>query len=219
MPTLPSATPAPPVLQARHLHFAHAGQPPLLSDWSVSLPSGITALQGDMGSGKTSVLRLLAGVWACNQGDLQVHSLHLADAPEAYRREVCWFEVRDEAFDALTPTELRATLARGHGAADEVAWLQHINGFGLTPHLHKPMFQLSTGSRQKAALAAALSLPCAVLLLDEPTTGLDAASIDWLEVALIERSTDPRRAVLLVCSRGLDALPLAGTIELAPPRA
>jgi ABC-type multidrug transport system ATPase subunit len=213
MHSRPHPTEPAPVLQARHIHFAHPGQAPLLSDWSATLMPGLTALQGDMGSGKTTVLRVVAGEWPC-QGELLLQGVALADAPEAYRRQVCWAQPRDEALDALNPAEVLAALERLHGNADRAAWQRHIDGFGLAPHAHKAMYMLSTGSRQKAVLAAALSLPCALTLLDEPTTGLDAASIDWLEEALVELAGNPQRAVLLVCSRGLESLPLAGTITL-----
>jgi len=202
-----------PVLQVRRLRFAYPDQAPMFTDWCTDLLPGVTLLHGDTGSGKTTLLRLLAGELPCD-GDLKLNGRHFGDAPAAYRQGVCWFNPRDEAFDALTPAGLMAALRTVHPGLDESAWQRHLQGFDLASQLAKPLDALSTGSRQRAALAVALSVGCVLTLLDEPTAGLDASSIAYLRQALSDSVVRSQRALLLVGSQGLDALPLAGAIIL-----
>jgi ABC-2 type transport system ATP-binding protein len=201
------------VLQVQGLSFGHADQPLLFDRLSFSLPPGLTLLQGDMGSGKTTLLHLLAGTLR-GRGQQQLAGCKLHDEPAAYAAQVCWFDPRDAAFDALTMHGLLLALQRRHPTIDEDGWRHHVDAFGLAPHAAKPLYALSTGSRRKAALAAALSCGCALTLLDEPTGGLDGPSLAHLRQALVQGSSQPGRAVLLVCSHGLDDLPLAQTLTL-----
>jgi len=201
-----------PVLTVRGLCFAYApDQAPLFTDWSADLLPGITRIEGE--SGKTTLLRLLAGELR-GRGDLNLLGTRLDSDEAAYRLAVCWFDPRDAAFDALTPEGLMQALRPRFPALDTAAWQRHLRGLDLEQHLHKQLYMLSTGSRRKAGLAVALSAGCALTLLDEPTGGLDAPSLAYLEDALTEAAQHPQRATVLVCSRGLEALPLAGTIRL-----
>lgn len=201
-----------PVLTVRGLGFAYAPhQAPLFTDWSSDLLPGITRIEGE--SGKTTLLRLLAGELR-GRGELSLLGTRLHSDEAAYRQAVCWFDPREAAFDALTPEGLMQTLQPRYPALDTTAWQRHLRGLDLEQHLHKPLYMLSTGSRRKAGLAVALSAGCALTLLDEPTGGLDAPSLAYLEGALTEAARHPQRAIVLVCSRGLEAMPLAGTIRL-----
>jgi ABC-type multidrug transport system ATPase subunit len=207
-----SATAAPPVLQVQGLCFAYPGAPALFKGWSFALTSGVHALDGDMGSGKTTLLRLLA-MDLQGAGDLVLQGRRAADDLAAYRQRVCAVDARDASFEALTAEGLMVVVRARHTTLDVDAWRRHLVGFGLEAHQAKPMVALSTGSRQKAALAATLSAGCALTLLDEPTTGLDLPSMAYL-AQVLGSVTD--RAVLMVCSRGLEALPLAGRLTLPP---
>ena len=202
------------VLQVRALGFAYPGQRPLFIDLSIDLPAGITLLDGDTGSGKTTLLRLLAGELRAGSGGLTLDGQDLATHPAAYRQRLCWFDPRDEAWDALTPAGLMAAQRQIHPSLDESAWRRHLEGFDLVPHLAKPLYALSTGSRRKAGLATALATGASLTLLDEPTAGLDRDSVAYLAQALADAAQAPRRALLLAGSHGLDALPVAGVIRL-----
>ncbi len=202
MPAMPPA----PVLLVQGLHFAYPGQAPLFSGWGASLPAGLTWLAGDTGSGKTTLLRLLAAELPC-QGQRALGPLSPAADATAWRRLVCWFDPRDPAWDALTPAGLRDALQLQHPALDLGQWQRHLQGFGLLPHADKPLYALSTGSRRKAALAVALSSGARLVLLDEPTGGLDSAALCHLGQALAEAHVWPDRALLLASSQGRDAVP------------
>ncbi len=76
------------------------------------------------------------------------------------------------------------------------------------------MFMLSTGSKRKVWLASALASGRALTLLDEPTGGLDAASIRGLWRWLADIATQPGRAVVVASSERVGRVPLAATIDL-----
>jgi ABC-type multidrug transport system ATPase subunit len=82
------------------------------------------------------------------------------------------------------------------------------------PHIDKPMYMLSTGSKRKVWLAAALATLRPLTLLDEPTGGLDAASIRclWRTLDKIARTSD--RAVVIASGERISDVALTATIEL-----
>ena len=218
-----------PALQLDALHFAYPQQPPVFAGWSADVPAGVTLLHGDTGSGKSTLLRLLAGELQ-GRGTATLDGRVLAGHAEARPAQLCWFDPRDDAWDALTPEALRDALAARHGPVDTAAWAQHAAGFGLSPHLAKPLYALSTGSRRKAGLAVALSLQCPLVLIDDATAGLDAGSIAHLVEALgaigaaQERgdaapAVAAPRVVLVASSHGLEAVPHAHALVLPGPQA
>ena len=207
-----------PVLQIISLCFAYPQQTPLLSGLSVDLPAGITLLQGDTGSGKSTLLRLLAGEVqppdTLYSGHLALNGQLLAANPTAYRQQVCWFNPRDTAWDNSTPAALMAAQRALQPKLDTAAWQRHLSGFALGPHLNKPLYMLSTGSRHKAGLAVALAACSALTLLDEPTAGLDAASVAYLIEALNSVAGAPLRTVVLASSHEMAGLRVAGRVVL-----
>ena len=84
----------------------------------------------------------------------------------------------------------------------------------MTPHIDKPMYMLSTGSKRKVWLASALASGRALTLLDEPTSALDAGSVRCLWRVLGERVNTGERAIVIASAERIDQVPLAGTIEL-----
>ena len=72
-----------------------------------------------------------------------------------------------------------------------------VEGFALGPHVHKPLYMLSTGSRRKVWLTAALAAGTALTLLDEPFAALDMPSVRFLREALNDASRHASRAWVL----------------------
>lgn len=199
------------ILQAENLGFAYPGQQPLATGWTASIGPGVTLLHGDTGSGKSTLLRVLAGTLAA-RGQLTLNGARLDTDAEAYRRGVFFVDPATDAFDALTVRACTAALREGDAGFDAATWQRLVDGFALAPHLDKSMFMLSTGSKRKVWLAAALASSRPLLLLDEPTGGLDAASIRCLWSALSESAQ--ARAVVVASGECIDALPLAATLAL-----
>lgn len=204
----------PAVLRAEGLALQFDGAPrPLWAGLAVDLGAGTHALEGESGSGKTSLLRGLAGAQPL-PGRLWLNGQTLGDGLAARQTLVWWADAQDPGFDALTPAAAMQALQQRHGPIDASAWQRHVDGFGLAPHAFKTLHMLSTGMRRKAVLAAALASACPLLLLDEPCGGLDAPSIAWLVQALNARAAQPGRATLMVSGRWPDGLAQAGRVRL-----
>ncbi len=204
------------LLQIDDLAFAYPDPPPIAEGWTARIGPGLTLLHGDTGSGKSTLLRLLAGAPA-DRGDLTLDGVRLADDAEAYSSRVFFIEPWTDAWEQVTARACIDALAVGERPFDEARWQAILAGFGLPPHLDKPMYMLSTGSKRKVFLAAALASGRPLLLLDEPTGALDAGSIRCLWAALADLLASPsgqRQAVVVASSDRIDALPVAACIEL-----
>ncbi|MBS0451394.1 MAG: ATP-binding cassette domain-containing protein [Proteobacteria bacterium] len=201
------------ILDVDDLSFAYPGQPPIASKWSAGIAAGVTLLFGDEGSGKSTVLRMLAARQPA-AGRLTLAGARLDAEPDTYRRKVFFVDSETDAFDALTPVECMSALADGDAHFSQESWQALVDGFALAPHLGKRMYMLSTGSRRKVWLAAALASGRALTLLDEPTAALDNASIRFLWRALAEIAEHRTRAIVIASATRIDAIPLSGSLEL-----
>lgn len=212
-------------LQVQDLNLAWPGQPALFQRWHFELAPGLHHLQGE--HGKTSLIRLLAGeaqaLAACSAGRFQLKGQALQ--PAAGDPRVFHLDPRSPAWDGHTPEAIQAEVARRQGERfDPDGWHHHLAGLALQPHLGKRMDMLSTGSRRKVMLTAALASGADLLLLDDATAGLDQPSLAWLGAALAElaeladgssTSTDPAPVCLIAAPWGLqDELPWASTLDL-----
>jgi len=205
-----------PILQLDGVGFAYPGQPALASGWSASVGEGVTLLHGDTGSGKSTLLRVIAGTLPAS-GRLTLAGARFDAEPEAYKRQVFFCDPATEAFDEVTARACTAMLGEGDAGFDAALWQTLVEGFSLPPHIDKPMYMLSTGSKRKVWLAAALASGRPLALLDEPEGALDARSIGCLWKAVQSRTARKGRALLIASSARLVHVPqiqLAGCIEL-----
>ena len=189
------AASAPVVLQVDGLCFAYP-QRTLFSGWSASVPPGVTLVRGGDGVGKTTLLRLLAGVLPAQGGELRVNGAALRAQPAAYRQQVFWADPRSEVHDPITPARLVQIPAPPVSRPSTQRVLDDlVDGFGLAPHLDKPLYMLSTGSKRKVWLAGGFASGAALTLLDEPFAALDKTSIG-LVLELLHEAAEPPDAGL-----------------------
>ena len=203
----------PVILELLDLHFAYAAQPALVHGWSASIGPGVTLVHGDTGSGKTTLLRLIAGTLSAG-GRLTLAGVRLDNDAAAYRRHVFFCDSTADAFEQVTARAWTVSLSAGDMGFSAARWRDLVSGFALAAHLDKPMYMLSTGSKRKVWLAAALASRCALILLDEPTGGLDAPSIDCLWNALGDMARRSDQAVIVASGERVERVPLAGLIAL-----
>ena len=202
------------VLQVEGLGFAHPKQPALFINWSSAIAPGVTWLGGDEHTGKTTLLRLLAGELGAQQGSLRINGVALAEQPAAYLSQVAWVDPRTQAFDALTPHAVWERLRNQHPTWNAALLADLIDGLGLASHLAKSLTMLSTGTKRKVFLAGTLASGAAVTLLDEPFAALDRASIDLLLDLLQEAARHPSRAWVVADYVAPPGVGLAGVVEL-----
>jgi ABC-2 type transport system ATP-binding protein len=148
------------------------------------------ALLGPNGAGKTTTLRLVAGLLAPDAGAISVFGTDALADPVAAKQVMAWISDEPMIYDKLTPFEYLEFVAGLWGieakaaersARELIAWL------GLAPHAHERCDGFSKGMRQKVALAGALVHDPRLIILDEPLTGLDAASARQVKGVLRER--------------------------------
>jgi ABC-type Mn2+/Zn2+ transport system ATPase subunit len=101
-----------------------------------------------------------------------------------------------------------------HFHFDEVLLQELIDSLSIAPHLDKPLYMLSTGSRRKVWLAAAFASGAPVTLLDEPFAALDSPSIASVKRLLALAAHQPARVYLIADYEAPTGVPLAGVIDL-----
>lgn len=188
----------------RYPHFA-------LQDVSLDLPEGqVMGLVGVNGAGKTTLLRLLTGLAATDAGEVTVLGHRLPDAQVAAKRDI-GFASEDMRLYRGQSLRWHMDLMRGiYPGWDEAYAAELIKRFELRPE--QSIGGYSHGQRVKALLLLCLARRPRLLLLDEPTTGLDpVARIEVLE-ALADVLRDESRSVLFSSHNTHDVEQLADTI-------
>lgn len=189
--------------------FGYPGAPLVLDSFTARWSEGALVLRGHNGSGKTTVLRLVAGLVAPVAGTVRVGAQDLAEADlEAWRANLAFLPQRPyvgepyatvgQSFDLVAP------------GTDDEARTAALARAGLPVALTHAVGHLSVGQRQRLALARVLARRAAVMLLDEPDANLDAEGIDRL-VGILEEETASGRRVA-VAAHGPIAERLRGTV-------
>ena len=189
------------------------GELTLFRNLELQLHAGVSALLGDEGSGKTSLMRLLSGDLIATAGQLHLASQAFPlslPKPSA----VFWIDLRLPLHDNDTPAQCWAQLRAALPAWSDETQNELIEALQLTPHLDKRLNMLSTGSRRKVGLVAALASGATVTLLDQPFVSLDQASIRSLQAFLAQRSQNTERAWLIADYEKPAHLPLVSTLQL-----
>jgi ABC-type multidrug transport system ATPase subunit len=210
---MPSASP---LLSIDDLHFSHPSVP-VFSGFGARIGAGLTLVCGDESTGKSTLLRLLAGELTPQHGHLTLHGISAGQAPEAYRAQVFHADPRSDTLDKWTARAWLDAQARHYPGWDAEALALHIQGFALAEHLDKTFYALSTGTRRKVCMAAALASQAPLTLIDEPIAGLDKPSIAYLAQALGRSSQGAERAVVVAHYTPLAGVQWAQVLEL-PPR-
>jgi heme ABC exporter ATP-binding subunit CcmA len=170
----------------------------VLSGVNLQLGGGsFCLLLGHNGAGKSTLLRLVAGLARPTDGRVRVHGEDPYGSGEA-RRLLGVLSHQTLLYDDLTAAENLGFFARLYGLGDRREQVRAaLERAGLSGRAHDRVRTFSRGMKQRLALARATLHGPAVLLLDEPFTGLDAAGITGLTTQLTELRQRGRAAVMV----------------------
>ena len=161
-------------------------------------PGEIVGLLGPNGSGKTTILRILAGYLRPSAGTARISGLDVVDDALASRRRVGYVPEDAPLYGGMTVREFLAFMGRLKGLATAgltAAVDAAVERLGLGPVRGIQIGRLSRGYRQRVAIAQALLGSPDLLILDEPTNGLDPRQI--IEMRELIRSLGGERTILV----------------------
>jgi ABC-2 type transport system ATP-binding protein len=151
-----------------------------ITDVSLRLSTGtLTALVGPDGAGKTTLLRMIAGLLKVDEGRLEVLGIDVALDPQAIQDRIGYMPQRFGLYDDLSVRENLDLYADLHGVpagARTTRYARLLRMTGLAAFTTRPAGKLSGGMKQKLGLACTLVRSPELLLLDEPTVGVDPLS-------------------------------------------
>jgi ABC-2 type transport system ATP-binding protein len=166
------------VINTTVLTKRYPGNVTALDGLTVSVPPGITGLVGANGAGKSTLIKILLGLLPQTKGRAQVLGLDCQREGERIRALVGYMPEHDCLPPDVTATELVTHMARMSGlpavAAKERA-AESLRHVGLHEERYRQIGTYSTGMKQRVKLAQALAGDPHLMLLDEPTNGLDPA--------------------------------------------
>jgi ABC-2 type transport system ATP-binding protein len=182
------------MVEIKNLSFDYKKSKPLFSGFSLNIESGkIVGLLGKNGAGKTTLLKLVAGLLAPRQGELSVNGY------KPFRKDPDFLSdiyLIPEEF-SLPPISILGyvkALAPLYPAFDREKLNTILDEFELSPG--DKLNQLSHGQRKKFLIAFALATNCKILILDEPTNGLDIPSKSLFRKVLVGSVSDDQLVLI-----------------------
>jgi len=161
------------------------GRQQVLDDVTLHIGDGeVLGLLGPNGAGKSTLMKILVGLREPTSGSVQVPG----------KAEIGYLPEQNPLYNEMYVREYLLFMAR-LGRVDSARVEEVIRETGLTPEVHKRIGQLSKGYRQRVGLAQALLQDPKLLILDEPTTGLDPNQLDEIR-PLIRRLGQDRTVIL-----------------------
>jgi ABC-2 type transport system ATP-binding protein len=196
-------------------------KPPVVAvdDVSIRMERGeIYGLLGANGSGKSTFIRLVSGLLTLDEGRVEVFGHDLVREEMAVKRLINRVSVDAAFFKKLSPAENLSFAARLYGldagaARKEAVRIMARLGIG-EKRMSRPVEQMSRGMQQKVAIARALLTSPTLLLLDEPTTGLDPRSKLDVQAFIEELQADHDATIVLTTHDLAEADRLCGRIGI-----
>lgn len=190
----------------------------LFAGLDLAFGPGAVALVGRNGAGKSTLLSLLAGITAPQAGRVMVCGHHLARHGQAARAQLAYVPDESVAYDFMTGDEFLRMVQALRGCVGPAPAL--LEGFGIDRYLGLPFGDMSLGTRKKFMLASGLMGGAPVLLMDEPSNGIDADAKDFLvdqvraqqSARLILFSSHDQALIAAVGARVLDLSALARAV-------
>ena len=193
------------MIQMEHVSFSYSDQGPTVQDVSFHIEKGeFAVILGANGAGKTTTVRLIDGLIKPTSGRVLIHGADTATSPVCERarrvgflfqnpdRQICKNTVREEILFGLETVRGEEGREALNARCEEV-----LKDFGFTGD--EEPFSLSRGQRQRVALASILAVEPEVLILDEPTTGLDYFECCHIMDRIRRMNEEKQVTVVMVC--------------------
>ncbi len=183
-------------IQVTDLRKTYGAQEALRGISFSATPGRVLGFLGPNGAGKSTTMKILSGSVAPTAGQASICGIDIRESPLEARRLVGYLPEHNPLYlDLYVHEMLRFTaglhqLPKANARIDDV-----INATGLAPEQHKKIKELSKGYRQRVGLAAAMLHDPDVLILDEPTAGLDPNQLQGIRTLI--RSLGREKTILL----------------------
>ena len=182
-----------PRLEVRSLTKVYGGRFTALSGVSFTLEPGIVGLLGPNGAGKTTLLRVLTGLLEPTRGKVLYRGVAITpDNLAEYRRRIGFLPQEFNAYPGFTAEQFLDHWALERGLSDPRQRRAEIErllaAVGLAEHARRKVRDYSGGMRQRVGIARALLAAPPILIVDEPTTGLDVESRGRFRQILLEQA-------------------------------
>lgn len=146
------------------------------------------AILGPNGAGKSTLLKLIATLMTPTEGSIYIYGQRLAEADASIRGQIGYVFHESSFYPHLTAYENLQIVCRWYGVADAPRKISAaLEKVGLRLAKEEKVQHFSRGMEQRLAIARVLVIEAALLLLDEPHTGLDQNGIRWLNELIKER--------------------------------
>ena len=186
-----------PRLSCRNLSFSY-GETPIFNEFNADFYAGeISCIAGENGVGKTTLVRMLCGLAAPNSGEI---SLGGVTSSRRHRRAACALVMQDTGRQLFSDT-LSGELTIGASDAGGEAGEKLLADFDLANLGDRHPLSLSGGQKQRLVIAAARAARRPIVILDEPTSGVDGRHLDSI-TATLRRIADEGAAVIVVTHDG-----------------
>jgi len=170
-------------------------------------PGGVTGILGPNGSGKSTLIRILGTLMTPDAGTAKVFGWNVVTQGLEVRRHINRVSVEAAFFKELSPWENMVYASRLYGAVSRGTRrrvVEILEDLGLPRDvIDQPMKQLSRGQQQKVAIARSFLTAPSLLLMDEPTTGLDPRSKKEVQ-AVLEKLRAKQDITVLLCTHDMD---------------
>lgn len=183
------------MIEVQHLNKSY-GSVRALDDVSFNIELGqITGLLGPNGAGKTTAMRIITGYLDPDDGSVEIDGKDIAEYPLDVKQLIGYLPESAPSYTEMMVYEYLEFVAAVHNVTDPGKLPETIATCGLNEVAHKSIRELSKGYRQRVGLAHALIHDPKILILDEPTTGLDPNQI--IEVRDLIRRISREKTIIL----------------------
>jgi len=182
-------------IDIRHLKKT-IGKQTILRDLDLTVEEGeVVGLLGPNGAGKSTLMKILTGLWPATEGDVCVCGVDMRANPHKVAPMIGYLPENNPLYDDMYIREYLEFMARIGDGIPKARVQEVIDMVGLMPEISKKIGQLSKGYRQRVGLAQALLQDPKLLVLDEPTTGLDPNQLE--DIRSLIRDLGRNRTVIL----------------------